>query len=50
MSEEDLKWVFNPKLTMLHIANSVQAKSLFYHPIVLGQVEPVTRITAKIMR
>lgn len=42
MSGEDSKWVFNPKLTMLHTAYSVQVKSSFHHPIILGQVGFVT--------
>lgn len=50
MSGEGPKWIFNPKLTMLHIAYSVQVKSSFHHPIILGQVGSVTWITGKIMR
>lgn len=42
MSREGPKWIFNPKLTMLHIAYSVRVKSSFHHSIILGQVGPVT--------
>ena len=42
------KWIFNPKLTMPHIAYSVQVKSFLHHPIIPGQVGSVTWISGKI--
>lgn len=50
MSGSDPEWIFNPKLTMPHIAYSVQVKSSLHRPIILGQVGSVTWITGKIMR
>lgn len=48
MSADDPKWIFNPKLTSLHIAYSVQVNSSLHRSIILGQLGSVTWITGKI--